>query len=349
MNHGMNLDPLLRRAIELAKAGRGHVEPNPMVGCVLVSPGGEIIGEGIHARFGEPHAEPTALADCARRGNDPAGATAVVTLEPCCHIAKKTPPCVPTLISAGIAHVAIGALDPNPAVNGEGIRQLRDAGVEVTFLDSPAARQLLAPFIAGTVRKRPYVTAKVAVSADGLIAGPAGEPVRITGPESDKVVMRLRSRCDAIAVGGRTLRNDDPALTVRGIDTPPRTPLRIVLTRSGDVPPRAKLLSDGGPETLLHQGDFGALLADLHGRGHTHLLLETGPRLLDALRRHVDRLWTFTSPRTLGEGIPIDLPDWPGHETRLGIDTLRESFNPDSPVYFAAEPSADFPGGSPES
>src|SRR5438477_13036792 len=117
----------LRRAIRLAMNGRGAVEPNPMVGCVIVK-NERVIGEGYHAHFGGPHAEPTALAACSE---SPAGATAYVTLEPCCHTNKKTPPCVPRLIDAKIARVVIGCLDPTPEVNGKGVAMLRQAGVEV--------------------------------------------------------------------------------------------------------------------------------------------------------------------------------------------------------------------------
>jgi diaminohydroxyphosphoribosylaminopyrimidine deaminase/5-amino-6-(5-phosphoribosylamino)uracil reductase len=123
----------LRRAMRLAMNGRGHVEPNPMVGCVLVK-NDQIIGEGWHQKHGEAHAEPTALNDCKAKGNDPAGATAYVTLEPCCHTNKKTPPCAPRLVEAKIARVVIGCLDPNPEVNGKGAAMLRDAGIEVDCL-----------------------------------------------------------------------------------------------------------------------------------------------------------------------------------------------------------------------
>src|SRR5438034_11055285 len=138
---------MMRRAIRLAMNGRGFVEPNPMVGCVLVK-NGRIIGEGYHQKFGGPHAEPTALANCSE---SPRGATAYVTLEPCCHTNKKTPPCVPKLIEAGIGCVVVGSLDPNPEVNGKGIAMLREAGIEVDRASEEIeaeARQLIAPFIA---------------------------------------------------------------------------------------------------------------------------------------------------------------------------------------------------------
>src|SRR4051794_20488874 len=138
-------DDFLRRAIRLAMNGRGRVEPNPMVGCVIVKHD-RVIGEGYHQQFGGPHAEPNALANCTE---SPQGATAYVTLEPCCHTKKKTPPCTPRLIDAKIARVVIGCLDPNEEVNGNGVRMLRNAGIQV---DGPLledeAKQLIAPFLA---------------------------------------------------------------------------------------------------------------------------------------------------------------------------------------------------------
>src|SRR5689334_2477410 len=143
---------MMRRALRLAMNGRGSVEPNPMVGCVLVKQG-RVIGEGFHARFGGAHAEPAALANCAE---SPAGATAYVTLEPCCHNNKKTPPCAPRLVGAGLARVVVGCLDPNPAVNGNGVATLRAAGVAVDVTEGAVAsecKQIIAPFIAFTVLK----------------------------------------------------------------------------------------------------------------------------------------------------------------------------------------------------
>src|SRR4051812_44360191 len=166
-----NDQDFMRLAIRLAMNGRGAVEPNPMVGCVIVKDG-RVIGEGYHERFGGPHAEPNALASCTE---SPAGATAYVTLEPCCHTNKKTPPGTPRLIEAKLARVVIGCLDPNPDVDGKGVAMLRAAGIDV---DAPAleaeAKQLIAPFLARTRYHWPYVTLKWAQSADGKIAGPGG-------------------------------------------------------------------------------------------------------------------------------------------------------------------------------
>jgi len=162
----------MRRAMELAARGRGAVEPNPMVGCVIVRDG-RVIGEGFHRKFGEAHAEPTALAACVE---SPRGSTAYLTLEPCCHVGKKTPPCVPRLIDAGVARVVVGCLDPNPKVSGKGVEQLREAGIEVTVgVLEAEAKQLIAAFFALVKYGRPYVTLKWAESADGKVGGPPGE------------------------------------------------------------------------------------------------------------------------------------------------------------------------------
>ena len=163
---GPELDvKMMARAIQLAQRGRGRVEPNPMVGCVIVNRDGRVIGEGFHEEFGGPHAEPAALASCTE---SPAGATAYVTLEPCCHTNKKTPPCVPALIEARLARVVAGSVDPNPDVNGQGLDQLRAAAIQVTQgVLEESAKQLLAPFIARVVYDRPYVTLKWAETADG--------------------------------------------------------------------------------------------------------------------------------------------------------------------------------------
>src|SRR5438874_4671655 len=218
---------MMARAIAFAMRGRGQVEPKPMVGCVLVKDG-RVIGEGFHASFGGPRAEPAALSACT---HSPQGATAYVTLEPCCHTNKKTPPCVPALIAAKIARVVVGCVDPNPDVNGQGLDQLRAAGiaVEVNVLEEPA-KQLLAPFIARVVYDRPYVTLKWAETADGKVAGPGGKRAQISNPASTKLVHELRARSDAIMVGVNTVISDDPMLTPRHVDVPPtRRLLRVVL------------------------------------------------------------------------------------------------------------------------
>lgn len=209
---------MMRRALALAILGRGLVEPNPMVGCVIVKHN-RIIGQGYHQRFGQPHAEPNALANCVENGETPNGATAYVTLEPCCHTNKKTPPCVPALIAARLARIVVGCPDPNPEVSGRGIDQLRSAGLQVDVGTLEAeCQQLIAPFIAHIVHHRPYVTLKWAQSADGKVAGAGGQRVQISNEHSMRVVHELRSRSDAILVGINTVLADDPLLTARHVE-----------------------------------------------------------------------------------------------------------------------------------
>ena len=365
----------LRRAIRLAMNGRGRVEPNPMVGCVIVKDG-RVIGEGYHAHFGGPHAEPNALAACTE---SPAGATAYMTLEPCCHTNKKTPPCAPRLIEAKLARVVVGCLDPNPDVNGKGAAMLREAGIEVIgpVLEA-SAKQLVAPFLAAVEHRRPYVTMKWAQSANGKVAGTMGRAVRITNEASDGLVHGLRARCDAIIVGTNTVLADDPLLTARGVDAP-RPLLRVVLSNSLKVAPTSRLVATArqhpvvvysseasvasnaptvdalrraGAEVVAlanHDGrfSFADVLADLHARRVTHALVEPGPTLTRYMfaRGQADRVWVFRSPRPIDEPAAPSAPDVEYPQTAradVAGDTLIEYLNPDSAAYFAAEPSADF-------
>lgn len=330
---------LLRRALRLAMNGRGRVEPNPMVACVLARDG-RVIGEGFHGQFGGPHAEPTALAACTE---DPRGATAYVTLEPCCHTNKKTPPCAPRLIAAGIARVVIGCLDPNPDVNGNGVAMLRAAGIRVDPAPDELAhefRQLIAPFVLQQQHHRPYITLKWAQDPDGLIAGDGGRPVRISGPAATRAVHRLRTRSHAIAVGVGTVLSDDPQLTVRDVPII-NTPARIILDRTGRTPPTARMLNDGGPAVRIVQSLDE--LADLQGK---HLLIEPGPTLASALLSLADRLWVIRSPYAIEAADAPRAPNVPDYyaasgTVSLGDDVLTEYVNTRSPAYFASVPSAD--------
>lgn len=365
----------MRRAFALAARGRGRVEPNPLVGCVLVQ-AGRTIAEGYHTGFGGPHAEADALS---KTTEDPAGATAYVTLEPCCHTNKKTPPCVPRLIEAKIARVVVGCLDPNPAVNGKGIAMLREAGVRV---DGPLlenhARQLIAPFLARVLHHRPYVTLKWAQSADGKIAGPGGKPLQITGPEATRFVHQQRAASDAIAVGINTVLSDDPLLSAR--DVPSARPLRrVVLDSSLRFPLECRLALTAGriPTSIYCQAaqldssrasqlkSLGIEVTQLQGAGPapgsrlplrkvlqrepgTHLLVEPGPTLAEGFfaENAADRLWVFRSGRSINGASAPAAAGVPAYfqqvgELRLGSDTLIEYLNARSEVFFAPDPSPE--------
>ncbi len=207
-------DDYMAAALELAKRGAGWVNPNPMVGCLIVKDG-EILGAGYHTRFGAPHAEREALADCVRRGRDTVGATAYVTLEPCSHTGK-TPPCCDALIDAGIARVVVGSNDPNPLVAGAGIARLVDAGIDVkTGVLSQRCDALNAAFFHFITTRTPYVVAKFASTLDGKIATREGLSKWITGPIARARVHEDRSRYAAIMVGVGTVIADDPQLSAR--------------------------------------------------------------------------------------------------------------------------------------
>jgi diaminohydroxyphosphoribosylaminopyrimidine deaminase/5-amino-6-(5-phosphoribosylamino)uracil reductase len=369
----------LRRAIRLAMNGRGHVEPNPMVGCVLVK-NGQVVGEGWHGKFGGPHAEPAALADCRARGNDPAGATAYVTLEPCCHTNKKTPPCAPRLIEAKVACVVIGCLDPNPDVNGKGVAMLRAAGVAV---DGPVlegeTKQLIAPFLKSLGSRRPYVTLKWAETADGKVAGPGGRRMQISSQVASRLVHTLRARSDAIAVGIGTAMTDDPLLTARGGDTGGATARRYVLDTRLRIPMDGRLvatakttpltvvcsvaafheqatrvaeLQSAGAEVLEADDDeYGHVslrefFQSLMGESLTHLLVEPGPTLARAMFPWADRAWVIRSPRRVDDPTAPAAADLPPHYAAVGEldaagDVVSEYLNCLGEAYFAPVPSAD--------
>jgi len=257
----------LRRALELAEGGRGRVSPNPLVGAVLVR-GGEVVGEGWHAELGGPHAERAALEDCRGRGEDPAGATMYVTLEPCAHTGRQ-PPCAEAILEAGIARVVIASEDPSEKASGRGPGILRDGGVEVELAageEATAARLLNQPFRKHARTGLPLVTLKLAMSLDGRTATPPGDSPWISGEASRALVHRWRAESDAIAVGIETALADDPLLTARPEPTEPasgapygpngsirrtgarrtgaevRQPLRVVFDRWARLPLDSRLL-----------------------------------------------------------------------------------------------------------
>lgn len=227
-------------ALDLARNGRGSVEPNPMVGAVLARDGREL-ARGWHRRFGGPHAEVEALAAARGAGIDPAGATLYVTLEPCCHHGK-TPPCTDALIAAKVARVVAAMEDPDAKVAGKGLATLRQAGIEVTVGPcSQAARTLLAPYIKLRTRRRPWVICKWAQTVEGLLALPRGTGRWISGEQSRQYVHHLRGLCQGICVGAGTVLADDPLLNNRGGSG--GQPLRIVLDARLRTPPHCQLLA----------------------------------------------------------------------------------------------------------
>jgi diaminohydroxyphosphoribosylaminopyrimidine deaminase/5-amino-6-(5-phosphoribosylamino)uracil reductase len=323
----------LRRALELAEGGRGHVSPNPLVGAVIAR-NGEVLGEGFHAELGGEHAEISAIEDARRRGEDPRGATMYVTLEPCAHHGRR-PPCAPAVGAAGIARVVIGCDDPSEKASGRGPGILRDEGVEVEFAEgaeAAAARLLVQPFRKHARTGLPLVTHKAAVSLDGRTATAAGDARWISGPQSRELVHRWRADCDAVAVGIGTALADDPLLTARDVgaarqprrvvfDSRARLPLDSQLVASVDEAPlivicgseaptdRVAALREAGAELIAVPGEraeVGPALAELGRREVCALLLEGGATLAAAFYAagEIDRLRLFIAPLIVGGEAP---------------------------------------------
>ncbi len=314
----------LGRALELAEGGRGRVSPNPLVGAVVVS-GETVIGEGFHAELGGPHAERAALTDSRERGEDPAGATMYVTLEPCAHEGRQ-PPCVEAILEAGIGRVVIASDDPSEKAAGRGPGILRDGGVAVDFAsgaEATAARRLNQPFRKHSRTGLPLVVLKMAMSLDGQTSTAPGDSPWISGPESRELVHRWRAESDAIAVGLGTVLADDPLLTARVegarqpvrlvFDSQARLPLDSQLLRTVDQAPvlvvtghdapgdRLDALGRAGAETLA-AADVESALRALGRREITSLFLEGGRTLASSFLAsgQIDESRTFIAPVLLG-------------------------------------------------
>jgi diaminohydroxyphosphoribosylaminopyrimidine deaminase/5-amino-6-(5-phosphoribosylamino)uracil reductase len=315
----------MRRALELAERGLFTTHPNPRVGAVLARDQ-EIVGEGWHERAGEPHAEPIAIRAAGDRAR---GATAYVTLEPCCHHGR-TPPCVDVLLAAGVRRVVFAIGDPNPRVNGGGAKLLRDAGVIVeSGLLEKEASELNIGFLMRMREGRPFVRLKSAASLDGRTALANGDSQWITSEEARADVQQWRARSAAILTSADTVLADDPRLDVR-IDTT-RQPLRVVLDRRRRVRKSAKILAPPG-EVLLFAGpaktkskagavemlgparverirtlrghlDLNRVLARLAELEINEVLVEAGPNLAGALlaANLVDEWLLYLAPRLLGK------------------------------------------------
>ncbi len=323
----------MARALDLAWRGWGRVQPNPLVGAVVLS-GGQAVAEGWHAEYGEAHAEALALASAGDRGR---GGTLVVTLEPCAHQGKQAP-CVDVILSAGIARVVAGLSDPNPIAAG-GAARLRSAGVGVAMgLLADAAAAQNAIFL-HRIRShtRPFVALKLATSLDGYIADSSGRSRWISGADAREYVHWLRAGFDAIAVGGRTARADDPSLTVRGSVQPRVNPRRVVFSTTADLPNSATLVRtareiptlviapSGAPPanvrrleaegvSVITAVSLEAALTSLRQMGVDSLLVEGGGHLAGALLAGglVDRYYWIQSPIWLGQGSVRAIEGLPG-------------------------------------
>ncbi|TLD71498.1 bifunctional diaminohydroxyphosphoribosylaminopyrimidine deaminase/5-amino-6-(5-phosphoribosylamino)uracil reductase RibD [Phragmitibacter flavus] len=301
-------EDFMRLALEQARLGMGLTSPNPAVGAVLVNGEGRVIGKGWHRKAGLAHAEVEALRDAEANGEAVEGATAYVTLEPC-STHGRTGACTDALRNAGVTRVVYGARDPNPAHAGMADEVLRGAGMEViSGVLKEECDEVIRPFAKWITTGLPYVMAKCGQSLDGRITRPEGESQWITSELSRSHAMGLRVRCDAILVGGETLRRDDPRLTLRGEAVPEGKvqPWRVVVTRSGDLPHGAKVFTDEWRErTMVLKGEFsfGGILQELATRGVMSVLLECGGNLMGQAfaERVVDEVCWYVAPRFCGE------------------------------------------------
>lgn len=323
---------MMRRALELAALGRYSTHPNPRVGCV-VTQGDRIVGEGTHRKAGEAHAEPLALQAA---GDAARGSTVYVTLEPHCH-RSRTPPCTDALIRAGVKRVICGALDPNPQVHGAGMRQLKQAGVEIaTGLLETQARELNAGFERRMMTGLPRIIVKIAASLDGRVALANGVSRWITGEAARADVQRLRAASSAVLTGIGTVLSDDPLLNVRDpdIETLGRQPLRVVLDSRLKMPATSRMLKEQGDTLILTDTarlgggasaevsnieaaggrilgvppdaaghvDLGSVLTLLGQQQCNDVLVEAGPKLAGRFMELglVDELIVYIAPVLLG-------------------------------------------------
>jgi len=332
-------DSVMRHAIELATKGQGFVEPNPMVGAVLVDADLALLGEGFHEQFGGPHAEVNALAGETVTSDS----RLFVTLEPCCHHGK-TPPCTQAILDNGIKQVAIATVDPAAHAAGKGIEQLRQSGVQVEVgLLQSEAQHLIAPFTKLMTSGSPYVHAKWAMSLDGKIATRTGNSQWISNEESRAIVHELRGRMDAIIVGAETARQDDPLLTAR--PQGPRKATRVVIDNNASLSLESQLiktidqapvivvcsdkashqnieaLKSAGAEVVQIPGsdqvDITALLSEFGNRKMTNVLVEGGGKLLGSINdaHLIDEAHIFIGPRILGGADSVSPVEGDGNST----------------------------------
>jgi len=332
---------MMRRCVELASRAQGQTRPNPVVGCVLMNENGLVVGEGFHERAGGPHAEVVALryaGEAAKNG------TAYVSLEPCNHFGR-TPPCTDALLRAEVQRVVVGMVDPDPRTAGGGIARLRENGIQVDVgIEESRCREANAGFISRILHKKPLGTWKYAMTLDGKIAADSGSSKWVSGPSSRSLVQKIRTRTDAIIVGGNTVRMDDPRLTVReGAPGAVKT-LRVVMSRSMDLPRNARLWDTAEAPTFVYTAigskpDFreylrsrgvevieleeptpAAVMKNLYELGALNVLWECGGGLAaEAVRDgSIQRVAAFIAPKLIGGGTYTPL-------SNIGLDDMQDA------------------------
>jgi diaminohydroxyphosphoribosylaminopyrimidine deaminase/5-amino-6-(5-phosphoribosylamino)uracil reductase len=319
----------MREALALAELAIGLSDPNPRVGCVIVAPDGTVLGRGHTQQAGGAHAEVMALRDAAAAGHDVRGATVHVTLEPCSHHGR-TPPCADALVAAGVGRVVIAMGDPNPLVAGQGAARLAAAGIVVEAgVGGAEARELNIGFVSRMERGRPWLRLKIAASLDGRTALADGTSQWITGEAARRDGHAWRKRAGAVLTGIGTVRDDDPRLDVRLVETA-RQPLRVIVDSRLETPPEARIVAPSGSvllyaaiddpkrrQALEARGvevallpspngkvDLAAMLADLGRRAINELHVEAGEKLNASLLAAglVDELLVYVAPRLIGSG-----------------------------------------------
>ncbi len=349
--HEKKDEEYIRRCFRLAEKAKGYTSPNPLVGALVVK-NGEVIGEGFHTKAGEPHAEVNALKNCK---TDVTGADLYVNLEPCSHKNKRTPPCAPLIIEKKIGRVIISNLDPNPAVNGNGVKMLESAGIKViTNVLEKEGEELNKFFFHYITTGKPYVIIKAAISKDGFISKSPNERTIISGEESSAYTHQLRAECDAIMIGAKTAKVDNPQLNVRHYKG--KNPVRVILDGHLTLPENLQLietakeqktiiitsvnsdrnkknrLSDKGVEIIefpTYRIKLNELLNALGKKQITSILVEGGANLLTQFveAQLFNEFHLIESPIMLKQGVKLfekDLPlEKPILTQKLGKDELR--------------------------
>ncbi|NJL37420.1 MAG: bifunctional diaminohydroxyphosphoribosylaminopyrimidine deaminase/5-amino-6-(5-phosphoribosylamino)uracil reductase RibD [Leptolyngbyaceae cyanobacterium SM1_4_3] len=330
---------MMQRCLDLARQASGQTAPNPMVGAVVVK-NSQIVGEGFHPGAGQPHAEVFALRAAAGQAQ---GATVYVNLEPCNHHGR-TPPCTEALIQAGVARVVAGMVDPDPRVSGGGIARLQAAGIDVRVgVEAAACQELNEAFVHRVLHHQPFGILKYAMTLDGKIAASTGHSAWVTGKTARAAVHQLRSTCDAVVVGGNTVRRDNPLLTTHQVAR--HNPLRVVMSRSLDLPDDAKLWDTAEAATLVlteagSRPDFqtalakrgvevvemsslnpGQAMTHLYSRGCLSVLWECGGRLAAEAIAHrtIQKVWAFIAPKIIGGATA------PSPVGELGLSLMSEA------------------------
>jgi diaminohydroxyphosphoribosylaminopyrimidine deaminase/5-amino-6-(5-phosphoribosylamino)uracil reductase len=348
---------MMQRCLELARRALGRTAPNPLVGCVIVQDG-KVVGEGFHPAAGQPHAEVFALRQAGDRAR---GATLYVNLEPCNHYGR-TPPCSEAVVEAGVRRVVVGMIDPNPRVAGAGIARLQQAGIEVVVgVEEAACQELNEAFVYRVLHQRPFGILKYAMTLDGKIAATGGHSAWVTDTPARALVHELRVGCDAIVVGGNTVRQDNPLLTSRRLPTP----LRVVMSRSLELPRNANLWdtaiaptlvcteASANPEMQQFLRSRGVevlelipltpptVMAHLYDLGYLSVLWECGGTLAAQAIRDgsIQKLIAFIAPKLIGgtsapspigdlgltqmtDAIPLERVRW----RAIGQDLLVEAY-----------------------